>query len=201
MQPSSQQKIIGRFNRRDNEAGGRIYEEFLPFVSTLVRNLIHPSPDTMDLVHDIFIKLFENNSRFASRANIRLFLHNIGRNICLNYLNTRKRRTDKTNEIADHFLSIDEDTLEKATIAASFHSLICQAIKKLPEKKREIFLLYYRDYLSNKEVAERLGIAEKTAANEKSDVLKRLKMEVDKMTKSEMQVLFILLLTILYETC
>lgn len=39
-------------------------------------------------------------------------------------------------------------------------------LQTLPGKRKEIFLLYYRENLSTKEIAERLGITQKTVQNQ-----------------------------------
>ena len=63
--------------------------------------------------------------------------------------------------------SQQEDTVESSDIEAEVNSrfleeILSELIKKLPSERRRIFLLSRKDNLSNKEIATRLQISEKT---------------------------------------
>ena len=56
---------------------------------------------------------------------------------------------------------------------------IQQAIERLPERCREVFCLSKLEGLSNKEIAERLGISVKTVENQMTTALKRLRKDLE----------------------
>ena len=56
---------------------------------------------------------------------------------------------------------------------------IQQAIERLPERCREVFCLSKLEGLSNKEIAERLGISIKTVENQMTTALKRLRKDLE----------------------
>ena len=56
---------------------------------------------------------------------------------------------------------------------------ICRAIDSLPERCREVFMLSKMEELSNKEIAERLGISVKTVEVQMTKALSRLRKELE----------------------
>lgn len=54
-----------------------------------------------------------------------------------------------------------------------------EAIDKLPERCREVFMLSKMEELSNKEIAERLGISVKTVEVQMTKALSRLRKELE----------------------
>lgn len=200
MQPLTSKNAHSRFSRGDSEAGGWIYKEFKPFVFTLVISMTDPSADTSDLVHDIFVDFFKHQERLASRDNVRSLLNQIGVNTCLNYLKLKKSKINRTSEFIETSIAPDEAAIERAETNATLHQLIWQEVQRLPEKRKSFFLLFYKDDLSNAQIAERLGISVQTAANKKSMILQILKLEVQRRAGNEIHEFSFLLLTFLYET-
>ena len=56
----------------------------------------------------------------------------------------------------------DSDTPEKSLMDEEYQVLVQQAIDSLPAKCREVFRLVLSDKLKNREIADVLGISEKT---------------------------------------
>ena len=56
----------------------------------------------------------------------------------------------------------DSDTPEKSLMDEEYQVLVQQAIDSLPPKCREVFRLVLSDKLKNREIADVLGISEKT---------------------------------------
>jgi len=60
--------------------------------------------------------------------------------------------------------------------------IITKFSNSLPEKARKIFRMSRFEYLSNKEIAEQLGISEKTVENQMNINLKKLRVSLRKMS-------------------
>ncbi|MFC3197709.1 RNA polymerase sigma factor [Parapedobacter deserti] len=68
-----------------------------------------------------------------------------------------------------------EDRLAKQEIS----NLLRKGIAELPKKCREAFVLSRQQYLSNKEIAEKMGVAVKTVENQMTIALRRLKIALE----------------------
>jgi RNA polymerase sigma-70 factor (family 1) len=60
----------------------------------------------------------------------------------------------------------DSSDADDQLISKEFFSLLRQWTETLPRKRREIFRLKYEEDLSNKEIAEQLGVSVKTVQNQ-----------------------------------
>jgi RNA polymerase sigma-70 factor (ECF subfamily) len=179
MQPVKNQQIVGGFNRQEPWAVVWIYKRFQPEVFTVVRRLLGPGSAAVDdIVAEIFAALVENRKRFARMQKIREFLFLETRNACAKQLKNQQKPLNRTEEFKEEVYLFKEDAVDRAEQLAVFAELASRAMDKLPVQCKSIFQLYYKDRLSNEEIAGRLNIAEKTVANQKALAMKILKTEL-----------------------
>lgn len=88
------------------------------------------------------------------------------RNECLLYLRSRKDMVGE--EFIPEVSEVDMDTSER-------DARIWRAVATLPEKCRKILLMGKQHGLSNEEIADELGISEKTVRNQMTKALARLR--------------------------
>ena len=105
----------------------------------------------------------------------------------LNYLDELKRQREREVSFSDLlqkdldalYLYDDYELAEKFTVLGKQVSVrdewISEALKKLPEKKREIILMLYFLDMTEKEIAACLKLVQSTVHYHKDDSLKRLK--------------------------
>ena len=124
-----------------------------------------------DAVQDCFVRLLEAGAR---PDNVRAWLYAAVRNRCID----RLRRHDPLVEAVptDGITGLsDEEAQERAVREAELWT----AIDALPPRCREVLLLAKRDGLKYSEIAERMGIAEKTVEHQMSKALSRLRGRAD----------------------
>ena len=115
-----------------------------------------------ELVHDLsqeaFLKAFRNFSQLRSRKRFSAWLYATAQNLVRDHLRMKKRRrtTSWTNDDLDVIQAAPErpDALRLAEDAE--RALV--AVRALPERYREPFLLRHTENLSYAEIAEVLGI-------------------------------------------
>ena len=109
----------------------------------------------------------------------------------MDHIRHQKMADSKMEEIVHHYFSSQGESPAAEDVMASYLSLVYQEIEKLPETSKQIFLLHYKEGLSNGEIANQMGLSEKTIANRRTNTLKFLKAEVLK--RSLYIVIFLLL--------
>ena len=178
MKSLTPQQIVGGLNRHESKAFDWIYNRYFPYAAALARRITHNSIYVEDLVQDSFVKLHLQNGRFENLGKVRHFLHNTTRNNCMDYIRHQKVVNSKLEEVVQHYFSGQEESPEASDTAASYISLVYHEIEKLPKTSKQIYLLCYKEGLSNGEIAKRMGLSEKTVGNRKTNALKLLKAEV-----------------------
>ena len=149
----------------------RYYDDLCNFVYVY----LHDKILSEEIVQDIFVYFWENKENLQINTSVKSFLFSASKFKSLNLLRDTKnqkrivatiRKTEPliTPGQDDYFIDPDE-----------FKKLLDTAVDQLAPKCRAIFLLSKREELSNKEIAERLGISVKTVENQMTIALKKLR--------------------------
>lgn len=149
----------------------RYYNDLCNFVNIY----LHDPILSEEIVQDIFVFFWENKGKLKINTSVKSYLYSASKFKSLNLLRdtkNQKRIVEKlgnreqilTTELAGSDIDVDE-----------FKKILDDAINQLAPKCREIFLLSKQDELSNKEIADRLGISIKTVENQITIALKKLR--------------------------
>lgn len=132
-----------------------------------------------DVVQDVFVKFWEEKRFYAIENYLRSYLYQSVRNRCLNLIEARKGITvcitDETKQIAE--VEYLDETEWNVRI-----DRIYQAIDRLPERTREVFLKIVLEEKQYKEVAEEFQISVNTVKTLLARGLATLRKELDEKT-------------------
>ena len=124
-----------------------------------------------DIVQDCFVKMWNYQKEHdCNDMNVKAFLYTAVYHACIDEL--RKHNPNIVSFDAadlDGIIS-DEEAKNRSVLEANLWNLI----EELPDKCREIFLMSKRDGMKYREIAEELGISEKTVEHQISKALKKL---------------------------
>ncbi|WP_167346141.1 RNA polymerase sigma-70 factor [Pedobacter ginsenosidimutans] len=137
-------------------------------------NKLRNELDARDVVQEMFIRIWEKRDSIELKTNLGSYLFIVLRNSILNLIKHQSVVKNysivfsKTNE--DSGIYTDTLIREKQLLA-----MIELEISNLPPRMRAVFELRRKEYLSNREVADRLGITESTAADQMKKALRILR--------------------------
>lgn len=131
-----------------------IWENFHKELKAFVQNKTRNQADTDDILQDAFIRIIRNWDKVNQSKNLRLYLYGIVRNTLYDHFKRKKPVFDAT-DMKEVFTDEEAHNLN----AAVADCCIKPFINKLPEHYREALLITeFRD-ISQKELAEKLGIS------------------------------------------
>jgi len=122
--------------------------------------------DVEDVVQDCFVRLLEAS---VEPRNVRAWLYAAVRNRCIDLLRQSSHSVEPLTVGLE--AATDEEQQERSLREAR----LWEAIDALPARCREVFLLSKRDGLTYAQIAQRLGLSEKTIEHQVSKALKRLR--------------------------
>lgn len=139
--------------------------EVLVHEGVLLRYLLRVLPnrdEVHDLRQDIYVRVYESAKKLRPTSG-KAFLFSTARHLLID----RARRgrivsIESVGDLGDLNVLIDEVTPERHMDARQELKLLARAFGRLPPKGREVIWLRRVDELSQKEVARRLSISEKT---------------------------------------
>lgn len=145
----------------------RLYLEYAPMLLRFARKFVSDF-FAEDIVHDVFLKLWDKQVFLLPEDDIRRILYVAVRNACLDHL----RRLNMEQEIIDHRavqLKLDEldffESSDELFMRKDLLNILMAKVKELPERSQEVFRLSYLEGLKAAEIADRLGISVRTVEN------------------------------------
>jgi len=182
MQPLTPNEILRGFNRGQEKARNAVCDRYYDALLVMTRRISHNSSDSEDLVIDTFEAFFEINRTFDDLSQLRDFLFQTCKNICINHLKKEEKDQKKYADFQERHPYTNED-FDADICYSETRALIFKCIENLPEKLKTVFRLRYFDGLSNDAVAAELNIAVKTAYNRYSDARLQLKWDLEQIKR------------------
>jgi len=141
-----------------------IYKRLFPFTVSLVKS----EAEADDVMQDLFLKIWLNRTTLTTLDNPFGWIYTVLSHTISNHLRTKIRHELKLNKVK----TITTYHLEEELDARFTESLIDEAARLLPEKRKQVFLLNKKEGLSRKEIAERLHISENTVRNQLAEAIR-----------------------------
>jgi RNA polymerase sigma-70 factor (family 1) len=134
-----------------------------------------------EIVQDLFTSIWLNRQKIVIHSSVGGYLYTSIRYLVLSYLQKELIRNNYKSYVRGSFKDFDNST----EMIISFNELqeqIESHVRLLPEKCRYIYELSRKEFKTNKEIADLLGISEKTVENQLTKALGRLKIAVKALT-------------------
>ncbi|NTV45234.1 MAG: RNA polymerase sigma factor [Chlorobiales bacterium] len=121
------------------------------------RRMLGSHEDADDVAQNVFVKVYKSLDGFNEDAQFYTWAYRIATNESINYLRSKKVRNtvgldDILEEPAGHDVHPDHAMMKNEQ-----SKIIEDAIRTLPEKQQQVFMMRYYDELSYEEIAESLG--------------------------------------------
>lgn len=152
-------------------------ELFRTHYAYLCQSVYRVLPDRVmaeDLVQEVFYELWRKREKLSIQLSWRAYLRRAAVNKTLNYIRDQKLIVDDETALPLDMSSKESGAVELME-ADELKVEIAQAVAELPERCRMVFGLSRFEHLSNKDIAERLGISIKTVENQMTKALKLLR--------------------------
>lgn len=170
-----EQQLIERA-KHETDAFRQLYNLYLQRVYTYVSYRLGVQQDVEDLVSQIFLRVIEELAHFQwlHSYSFAAWVFRIAHNAVANFYRNASRSSPTLNlEVLPHIAAnamLPEDVLLRKERFAQLHLIV----NNLPSRRREVICLRYFAGLRNQEIAEVLGIDERTVASTMSRALSDL---------------------------
>ena len=148
---------------RDKVSTDRITNAFMLYkhgLNKLVSRFVR-STDVEDVVQEAFVRTYQT-SLASHIEHPKTYLYTAARNIAITYATKKHMQVeDLVDDFDSHVLNEDR-TAEKIMESQEKLELFCSAVDSLPEKCREVFVMKRVYGYSQKEIADKMEISERT---------------------------------------
>ena len=166
-------KCMSAVKKGDKNALKLIYEEYLPYLYTVIFGVLGNREMAEDVSADCFIKLWQNADKYRPGNGHRAYLATMARNLALDELRKRKHEIlqEEDDDTPGMDAASDADTETEAISGIS----VTAAMEKLDEKERRIIDMKVLSDMTFKEISEILGVPMGTVTWRYREGIKKLK--------------------------
>ncbi|MBV7532391.1 RNA polymerase sigma-70 factor [Chitinophaga sp. sic0106] len=126
-----------------------------------------------EIVQQVFLKLWEKRDTIVITGPVKSYLFSAIRNAAISQWRKATVRSEKETAYSQH-----RDAATQAAEVRELEQLYHQALERLPERCREVFVLSRHQQLKYAEIAETMNISVKTVENQMGKALKILHQEL-----------------------
>ncbi len=175
----------------DNKKLSDIYDRHSRELFIYICGFVRVPETAEDILHDAFVRLMRYSEKYPlDEANLRAFLYRIARNLCVDH--ARKMRAARMTTIDESIRSggmgVPEELEQRDLI---------RIVEELVERKdaltRSVYLMRTELDMQYREIADNLGISERTAKRKMRSMLEYL---ADSLEKSGFRILIFVLLAL-----
>lgn len=169
-------------HRGENRAFEYLFDNYYEGLLNYAGRIVGDVEVAHDLVQGAFCKLYEDCATLEIHLSIKSYLYKSVYYRCLDEIKHRKVVNDYVDrELLDFYFTevVQSPEAELELLGEDVNRALQEAMEQLPDRCREIFKLSKLDELSNKEIAERLGLSVKTVEVQMTKALSRLRKELE----------------------
>lgn len=176
MSPTEDAALVRMALNGDHSAFGALVDRYKNLVYGLLLNRIGDFDQAEDLAQDAFIEAYVHLEKLREPVRFSSWLCGIATNLSSKLLSRQERESEVMGQMA----AFQEDagsvirfsggtepaTPEQEVAAQELKEAIWQAVGELPERSREVILLFYFNDMSHTRIAQFLGVAPNTVLSQ-----------------------------------
>ncbi len=171
---------LADFRKGNHETFEKIFEIYGEPVYHFSYNYLKSKEAAEDIVQEVFLKIWTHRQDIKNNASFQSYLFTIALNSIRKSFNKLNRTNEMKHEILKD-LSGQKDDFDDRLNYQDLMDKLHELIKRMPDKRRQVFIKKKIEDKSLKEIAEELGIDTKTVEYHITEGMKFLKQEFEKL--------------------
>jgi len=172
---SDEKELIVRLKNGDMLAFDEIYKRYNKLLYGFAIRIVKFNQDAEDIVHDVFIKIWQNKETLKTDTSFRSFLFTIAYRATINIIRKKAVKEEYVEALKYLQTEIGVDDVYIQIEYNELNETLKQALTELPARQREIYILNREKGLTYSEIANKLNISVNTVENHMVKALKFLR--------------------------
>ena len=169
---------LARLLKSGNDAAFKeIYIRYDKPLYLYAYNKLGNKEEARDVVHDVFAWMLHNRESIDLKTTLSGYLYKSVLNKIFNIFKHQKIIRKYVDE-GEHYVDIDTTETDYLVREKDISAMIQQEIALMPPRMREIYELKSKKYMTTKQIADQLGIAESTVTTQMKRAMKHLKVKL-----------------------
>jgi RNA polymerase sigma-70 factor (family 1) len=168
------EQLIILVKKGDQQAFAEIYSRYAESLAGFAASKLYSLDDAKDILHDLFVKLWENREQLNINSSLQSYLFGITRHRIIDKIRKNITREEYAS-VRQSLGAVYEHDIDKQLEAKELRQMVEKSLEQLAPRVKEIYKLSREEGLSNNEIAEKLNLSEQTVRNQLSAALKHLR--------------------------
>jgi RNA polymerase sigma-70 factor (family 1) len=166
------------FQQQDRKAFEEIYRRYWHPLFLHAYHILDDQDEAQDIIQDLFVAFWNKSSANQIHTSLKSYLYVMVRNKVLNHIRKNKINANFIQLLSTKLTEKDFNTVQDIELK-ELTVLIDREIDLLPPRMKQVFEMSRKEFLTHKEIAERLGTAEETVKKQITNSLKLLRVKFD----------------------
>lgn len=173
---SKEEEYFKEMQRGDIKAFEYFFKEYMRLLYSYALGFVKEKETAEDIVQDTFVYFWNHRERIQYTGSVFAYLQRAVKNACVN----KRLREQVERKYRQEILYTEEESFDWRDVEAvrETRQQILDAIERLPEKCKQIFMLSCIEGLKYREIAEQMGISENTIKTQVKLAYKKLREDV-----------------------
>ena len=154
--------LIERTQAGDPEAFSPLVEKYQSRLYTHIRHRVTDAEVAKDLIQETWLKAFRAIHTFRGTSAFSSWLYRIAENVCIDFFRKQKHDTEPLHLIEERRVTQTHPCPSHDVERGELRKHLRAALQQLTPLRKQVFLLYYAQDLSIKQIATRLNRSEGT---------------------------------------
>ncbi|AXT49520.1 RNA polymerase sigma-70 factor [Aquimarina sp. BL5] len=172
--------FIKNLNEGNEDSFKILFELYYTKLLNITKGYISNIEDAEEIVQDVFLKTW--NKRKDINSNVNGYLFKMTKNLCLDYLRSKKYKLNSSNKILQLESYINHEALSDVDASSLIEKELAEkiqvAIQLLPEKCKNVFIKSRVEGKKNREISDELDISLKTVENHMSKAIRHMRVHL-----------------------
>lgn len=168
--------LLQKLKDGDNIAFQELYNKYYGILYLHVYQKLKDREVAKDIVHDLFISIWQKRADLSINGQVSSYMYVAIRNRVIDYISKEKSKLKYLESLTEPSQQISSETdylLREKLLAEQIESVL----DRLSPRVKEVFELSRKEYLSHKEIANKLNISEHSVRGYIKLALRLLKMK------------------------
>lgn len=167
--------LVRRIRSGDRDAFVVLTRLYQKKVFILAYSFFRNKEDAVDLVQDVFLRIYEKIDSFQEDRNFDAWLIQVAKNLCIDrYRKTRGRREMESGVRVDE-IPLPDNRSPDAGRSSDLKVALARSVDRLAERQKTIFLMRHVNQMGNEEIARVLNISTGTVKSLHFKAIRKLR--------------------------
>jgi RNA polymerase sigma-70 factor (family 1) len=154
-------KLTKSLKEGDKNAFAELYNLYKKPLTANLFKLLKSEEQTLDLLQDLFLKIWENKENIDPDKSFRAFIFRVAENMVFDYYR-KAARDSKMQAVIMQTSTELYSYIEEEMLIEEHADLLQAALEQMPPQRRKVFTLCKLEGKSYKQIEEIMGIGHKT---------------------------------------